>query len=36
MAGPLIIEDPDSTTVIPPAASAAIGELGEIVIETGV
>jgi N-methylhydantoinase A len=33
--GPLIIEDPDSTTVVPPCAHAEIGELGEIVIETG-
>jgi N-methylhydantoinase A len=33
--GPLIIEDPDSTTVIPPPASAEIGELGEILVETG-
>ncbi|HEX3804358.1 MAG TPA: hydantoinase/oxoprolinase family protein [Solirubrobacteraceae bacterium] len=33
--GPLIIEDPDSTTVIPPSAYAEIGELGEILIETG-
>jgi N-methylhydantoinase A len=35
LAGPLIIEDPDSTTVIPPSASAMLGALGEIVIETG-
>ena len=35
LAGPLIIEDADSTTVIPPSASAEIGELGEIIIETG-
>jgi N-methylhydantoinase A len=35
VAGPLIIEDPDSTTVVPPSAYAEIGELGEILIETG-
>lgn len=34
-AGPLIVEDPDSTTVIPPSARATVGDLGEIVIETG-
>jgi N-methylhydantoinase A len=34
-AGPLIVEDPDSTTVIPPSARATIGDLGEILIETG-
>jgi N-methylhydantoinase A len=33
--GPLIVEDPDSTTVIPPLASATVGDLGEILIETG-
>jgi N-methylhydantoinase A len=35
LAGPLVIEDPDSTTVVPPFAHAEIGELGEILIETG-
>jgi N-methylhydantoinase A len=35
LAGPLIVEDPDSTTVIPPSANAMLGALGEIVIETG-
>jgi N-methylhydantoinase A len=35
LAGPLIVEDPDSTTVIPPSARATVGDLGEIVIETG-
>jgi N-methylhydantoinase A len=34
-AGPLIIEDADSTTVIPPLATATIGRLGELLIETG-
>ena len=34
-AGPLIVEDLDSTTVVPPLATATVGDLGEIVIETG-
>lgn len=34
-AGPLIVEDLDSTTVVPPLAKATLGDLGEIVIETG-
>jgi N-methylhydantoinase A len=35
VAGPLIIEDPDATTIVPPGATAALGELGVIQIETG-
>jgi N-methylhydantoinase A len=35
VAGPLIVEDPDATTIVPPGATAALGELGVIQIETG-
>jgi N-methylhydantoinase A len=34
LAGPVVIEDPDATTVIPPGTTVALGALGEIQIET--
>ncbi|MDX6472578.1 MAG: N-methylhydantoinase [Gaiellaceae bacterium] len=34
LAGPIVIEDPDTTTVVPPGATATLGALGEIQIET--
>jgi N-methylhydantoinase A len=33
--GPLIVEETDSTTVVPPGASAIVDGLGNIAIEVG-
>jgi N-methylhydantoinase A len=34
--GPLVIEDPDATTIVPPGASAALGKFDVILIDTEV
>ncbi len=36
VAGPALIEEPDSTTVVPPGGTASVGPHGHLVIEAGV